>query len=318
MEEIEELMSEGYDLEVVPNKASEENKTGITIKGTEIEYLEAHKILKNFFRIRGQKYCINGVDLRIVDLPKKLIKVEVKSKIGMSGRINLNIYDVNNRGGATMMIQKVSGEKFVHVKVFGIKVIKFLIDGIIKGNINEESMEKYKVKTVKIDDKIGDKSIVNCDSCGESFKTAQRLKMHIKKIHADVQKINCESCENSFGSIDELNHHVVKVHEIIGSPESKKLRMNTKHSKEIEIQVCEKDFEIENEQKLEVEDMEIDSQEESEKLSKLRDEKILQRQKLIDKQEEMEKIEAGKKIKEEKKTDEHREEEENFKKTKIK
>ena len=30
-------MSEGYDLEIVPNKASDENKTGITIKGSEIE-----------------------------------------------------------------------------------------------------------------------------------------------------------------------------------------------------------------------------------------------------------------------------------------
>ena len=112
---------------------------------------------------------------------------------------------------------------------------------------------------------------------------------------------NCESCENSFGSINELNHHVVKVHIIIGSPESKKLRMNTKHSKEIEIQVCEKDFEIENEQKLEVEDMEIDSQEESEKLSKLRDEKILQRQKSLEEQEAIEKIEVFERLEEEKK-----------------
>ena len=93
-------MSEGYDLEIVPNKASDENKTGITIKGSEIEYLEAHRILKNFFRVRGQKFNINGVDLRIVDLPKKLIKVEVKSKTGLSGKVNLNIYDVNKRGQA--------------------------------------------------------------------------------------------------------------------------------------------------------------------------------------------------------------------------
>ena len=64
----------------------------------------------------------------------------------MSGKVNLNIYEVNNRGGATMMIQKVSGGTFDHVKIFGVKVMKFLIDGIIKGIIEEDSMEKFKIK----------------------------------------------------------------------------------------------------------------------------------------------------------------------------
>ena len=110
---MDEIETEGYDLEIVPNKASEDNKTGITIKGNDGEYLEAHRILKNFFQTRGQKYQINGTDVRIVDLPKnKLIKVEVKLKGGMSGKVNLNIYDINARGGATIMIQKVSGGKF--------------------------------------------------------------------------------------------------------------------------------------------------------------------------------------------------------------
>ena len=81
---MEELECEGFDLEIVPNKAAEENKTGITIKGNESEYLEAHKILKKYFRIRGQKYIINGIDIRVVDLPKnKLVKVEVKSKASL-------------------------------------------------------------------------------------------------------------------------------------------------------------------------------------------------------------------------------------------
>ena len=93
---MEEIDCEGYDFEIVPNKASAQNKTGITIKGDDDGYLESHKILKNFFGKKGDKYYVNGIDVRIVDLPKnKLIKVEVKSKGGLSGKANLNINEVN-------------------------------------------------------------------------------------------------------------------------------------------------------------------------------------------------------------------------------
>ena len=133
---------------MVPTKAPEESKTGITIKGKEVDYMESHRILKDFFRTRGQKYHINGIDLRIVDLPKnKLMKIDVKSKMGLSGKINLNIYEVNVKGGATMMVQKVSGGNFEYVKNFGIKVLRFLIDGIINGSIEEKSVESFKIKT---------------------------------------------------------------------------------------------------------------------------------------------------------------------------
>ena len=43
-------MCEGFDLEMVPIKAKEENKTGITIKGKDVQYMEAHRILKDYFR----------------------------------------------------------------------------------------------------------------------------------------------------------------------------------------------------------------------------------------------------------------------------
>ena len=120
-------VTNGYELEIVPIKAAEENKTGITIKGKDVEYLEAHRILKAFFQTRGQKYLINGTEIRIVDLPKnKLIKVEVKQKGGMSGKVNLNIYEVNTRGGATIMIQNSCHARLQHV------LPNFKPDSIIK------------------------------------------------------------------------------------------------------------------------------------------------------------------------------------------
>ena len=212
-------MCEGFELEMVPNKAADQNKTGITIKGNEPDYLEAHRILKDFFRIRGQKYHINGIDVRIVDLPKnKLIKIKVKAKMGLSGKVNLNIYDVNKLGGATMMVQKVSGEKFDHVKIFGLQVIKFLIDGIIEGSIEEENMEWYKVKS---DLKMELKEPKMCEICEKTFKSDKGIKIHMK-THENYEKNKCDLCENIFETKDKLEIHIKKVHTEFASPDAKK------------------------------------------------------------------------------------------------
>ena len=209
----------GYELEMVPNKSAEDKKTGITIKGKDVEYLEAHRILKDFFQTRGQKYIINGTDIRIVDLPKnKLIKVEVKNKGGMSGKVNLNIYEVNTRGGATIMIQKVSGGGFEHVKIFGLKVLKFLIDGIINGSIKEKSMESFKIKTEL---KAEVNELKQCEKCTKSFGTDQGLKLHIGRVHKESKKINRELCENTLETREQIEKHLI-IHEDINSPNAKK------------------------------------------------------------------------------------------------
>ena len=158
-------------------------------------------------------------------------------------------------------------------------------------------METYKMKTVKFEDK----NIVTCSKCGRNFPTEQGLKIHVKKMHTDDEKSMCKLCKNCYQSSDELNQHMENAHEKIGSPESKKLRLNSKSAKEIEIQVCEKDFEVENDSKSEVEEMEIDIEDEAARLSRLNDEKILQKQKLNDKQEAIQKIEAYKKLEGDKK-----------------
>ena len=230
----------GYELEMVPNKSAEDKKTGITIKGKDVEYLEAHRILKDFFLTRGQKYIINGTEIRIVDLPKnKLIKVEVKNKGGMSGKVNLNIYEVNTRGGATIMIQKVSGGGFEHVKIFGLKVIKFLIDGLINGNIQEENIHNYKIKTEKTGKKEDRNFIeqkVNCGECERKFKSDQGLKKHMTRFHSREGEDVCDSCEKSFDSDKDLAKHNELIHGEILSPIAKKHKLS---QEEMEIEVVE-------------------------------------------------------------------------------
>ena len=62
---MEELVCEGFDLEVVPNKASEENKTGITIKGNEVEFYikklnEVRSVTESEFAKRDDEWIMKA------------------------------------------------------------------------------------------------------------------------------------------------------------------------------------------------------------------------------------------------------------------
>ena len=144
---MDDLTCDGYDLEMVPKKASLENKTGMTFKGSDGQYLDAQRMLKSLFHKKGEKLSINGIDISISDVPNnKPIKIEIKPKGGMSGKANLKIWGVNNRGSATIMVSKPSGADPMYSKVLGLDVVKHLIDGIISGSIKEEDFEKFKRK----------------------------------------------------------------------------------------------------------------------------------------------------------------------------
>ena len=67
---MDEIECEGYELELVPKTAVLEKKTGVTIKGSEAGYLEAHKMLKEMLSKKGDKFMINGVEIKISDIPK--------------------------------------------------------------------------------------------------------------------------------------------------------------------------------------------------------------------------------------------------------
>ena len=113
----EDINSDGYDLEIVPVKALKENKTGITLKGKDGAYLEAHRILKDMTQTKGNRYIINGIEIGVLDTPKnKPINIDIKPKMGLTGKANLKIYEMNGKGGATIFISRVSGGNFSHVK----------------------------------------------------------------------------------------------------------------------------------------------------------------------------------------------------------
>ena len=203
----EEVLS--YECNLFPKNAGEENKTGIVIKGNDSLYINASKMLSEFFSVKGEQFHINGVDLTVADTPKnKPISMEVKDKGGLTGKANLKIYEVNMRGSATIMVTKISGGEMSHVKVLAYSVIKFLLNKIISGNISNESILKFKTKTLK---KVEEK----CSVCGLSFTTANGLRLHIVKVHPTIVLISCDTCGKGFHSRADLENHMQLDHEFV-------------------------------------------------------------------------------------------------------
>ena len=230
-EDVED-MNDFYDWDMIPKRNSEETKTGVTFKGNAEEYIKAHGLLLKMLDKKGMKYFVNEREIRILDNAKnKPIKIEVKPLKGETGKVNIKLYNVNNKGGATIMISKVSDGKLFHVKALAFKVVKYLMDGIIDGEINEEDIESFKQdpngsEGVDVEEGLSKESL-NCLVCDKVFKTRHGLhihcsklnhttmkcRKHIRKDHEVLQLFQCEYCdkkieaESTMKGILEINKH---------------------------------------------------------------------------------------------------------------
>ena len=106
--EVEEDVNDYYEWLEVPKNASDDNKTGVTFKGSDDEYFKAHTIIVEMTHKKGDRFVVNGTEMSIADAPKnKSICIAVKPKGGLTGKANLKIYGKNNKGFGTIMIQKL-------------------------------------------------------------------------------------------------------------------------------------------------------------------------------------------------------------------
>ena len=210
MDNTEEL-SDYYECVLTPNNAPADCKTGVTFKGKDADYLKAHKMIMNIAQNKGDRYTINDTEVNIADAPKnKPACVEIKSKLGQTGKANLKIYAKNGRGFGTIHITKISKGEFEHVKILAFKVIKYLLDKVISGEVQNEDIEKMKNKSGS---KKGKKAYYHCcKSCGSKFETDQDLTVHMKTDHTE-KKVVCSSCEDSFVTLEELEEHEQNEHE---------------------------------------------------------------------------------------------------------
>ena len=137
-------------------------------------------MLMDIFKKKGDRYVINGVEIAINDNHHtKPYIIEVKQKSGMTGRANLKIFGVNKNGGGTIMITKASGVDFVYAKHLALKVITFLLDGIISKSIKHDDIVRMK-KNVSVR---SSKKGVKCDLCESTFVNMQGLRLHLTRIH---------------------------------------------------------------------------------------------------------------------------------------
>ena len=254
-----------YEWSLTPKNASEENKTGVSFKGKDAEYINAHRKIVELFKKKGEKFLLNGIELYIADKQRnKPINIEIKSKKGFSGKVNLKIYDVNNRGGATMLITMPSGGELSHAKLLAFDVIKYLLDNIISGDITDEHMAGFRVK-------VAQKEIKNqCNTCGKVFTTGHRLKLHISSVHASNGE-ECDDCGEKIQTQGLLEQHMKSKHSIENSPDAKKVKITEDRHADMK---NESDMEMEIDEKTEEQDI----------LSKQRDKKVLEKQRSIDRE----------------------------------
>ena len=204
MDDTEDL-SDYYECVLTPNNAPSDSKTGVTFKGKDAEYLKAHKIIMNIAQNKGDRYNINDTEVNIADAPKnKPACVEIKSKFGQTGKANLKIYAKNGRGYGTIHVTKISKGEFEHVKILAFKVVRYLLDKVISGELQNEDIENMKNKAGS---KPGKKVYYHCcKSCGSKFETDQDLTVHMKTDHTE-KKVRCDTCENNFVTLEELEKH---------------------------------------------------------------------------------------------------------------
>ena len=105
--EEEQQQEENYEWLMTPKNAAKDSKTGVTFRGSDAEYLNAHKVLVEMIKKKGDIYVINGIEISIADTQNnKPVSLEVKPKGGLTGKANLKVYGINKRGGATIMVTK--------------------------------------------------------------------------------------------------------------------------------------------------------------------------------------------------------------------
>ena len=216
-----------YEIELVPKLASDEDKTAITFKGNDSEYVAAQKLLKGILNKKGERFLINEIEISITDTPKnRPMIIGVKPKDGITGKANLKLFQINNRGGATIMTQRAKGGDNITVRALGIKVIKYLVNGLKAGSIKEKDFQKFKIKNQIVADNRSKSEFENmCQICEKGFRTEQGVKLHMNRIHEGV--IRCNACIKTFQNESEMKIHMNRVHE---------------HERETKCESCEKRF----------------------------------------------------------------------------
>ena len=121
----------------------------------------------------------------------------------MSGKVNIRCFDRNNQGGSKIRIQKAKGDDLGLLMILGIKLIRYVLEGLIEGRIKELEVHKFTVKNPKITE-LGSK--IKCEVCDKNFQTDLGFKLHMIRMHKEEEKY-CDICRVTLNGEENIKKH---------------------------------------------------------------------------------------------------------------
>ena len=161
-----------FDVAFLPKNCTEDEITGVCIKGDSTEFKEASKRLSEMMSKVKARYVIEGREVKTLSVPKLApLTIEVKTIKGEVGRAGIKFYTSKKN---TIMITKQAGQDNVFVKTLAMKVVKKILVGLISGEMSEHTLKNLTIE-------------FKCNYCNKVFYTKQGMANHTKKSHEDIK-----------------------------------------------------------------------------------------------------------------------------------
>ena len=177
-------------MEAFENDNTNDEPTGITMKGKGLQFQDACIALKQLM-VKGRTFKDNnGRILTILDAPRGTAPIDVevttlsKKPSEKRGKAKLIIHKPNMKRDATLHAGLYSGSNFVFVKELMEMFVKPFIDSLISDE-SEDPMNQYRVKSEEnnSDNKTIPIKEEKCNDCDKTFPTSRGLSIHVGRVH---------------------------------------------------------------------------------------------------------------------------------------
>ena len=195
-----------YDIELTPKIPNGEEISGMSFKGDSEEFQVAHQAIDSMLTKPRSTYNFEGTEVFVKSVPKAgRITLEITTTNGENGCVGLQFHKPK-KGKVSFRITRPRGEEPKFVTALAKDILKPLIRGLIRGDMNEANIMKMQVKTIKSSPlrkpTQKQKERNYCKDCGNIYETKLSLEVHINE-----QEKKCEDCNFTFKCANRLNEH---------------------------------------------------------------------------------------------------------------
>ena len=177
------------------------------------------KVVESFKEtmVKNYQHSINGIEIKVLDSRKKGIEIEKDIEIvdgNEKGVVMLKLYGPNKKKESVVTVSRSKGQDPKFVVILVEKILKQLIESIIKGDSMEKSNSK---KRPKINDEETDKkpTAFKCTQCDKTFYSNQGLKGHITRMHRGNKAQNARNVVLDSSKNEEVGNKDAKKDELI-------------------------------------------------------------------------------------------------------